>query len=218
MEHLLISFSGIDCSGKSTQIALLSQALSTRGRRPRIFWLRPGYSPELNALKSVARRLVPGRLPAASDPDARARTFERPGVTGTWIRMAALDMAFQYGIKVRALSSFGRDVIADRYIDDSLLDLELRFPGLGVGQWGSLRLARAMAPRPETTFLLMLPHAEMLRRMSIKREPFPDPPEIRDRRYAAYQGMAATGRYQVIDAGRTIEEVHADILERVLDG
>jgi thymidylate kinase len=215
---MLITFSGVDCAGKTTQISLLENALARRGERTSVFWLRPGYSPELNALKSLARRVVPRALPTSSDPAARAKTFERAGVSAAWIRVAAMDMAFQYGVKLRAMSASGRVVIADRYLDDSLLDLELRFPGRKVDRWPALRVAKALSPRPAHAFLLMLPHAEMLRRMEIKNEPFPDPPDIRDRRYEAYERMAATGRYQVIDAGRSVEEVHADVLQRVLRG
>ncbi len=54
--------------------------------------------------------------------------------------------------------------------------------------------------------------------MAIKNEPFPDPPEIRDRRHAAYCEMAALKRpfRHVIDAERPIEAIHDDLLRGAL--
>lgn len=213
---MLITFSGVDCAGKSTQISLLEGALGEGGLGTRVFWHRPGYSAELNALKALVRRVAPRALPGPGNPAARERAFGSAGVSTTWIRLAALDMAFQYGVKLRTLSATGVAVIADRYLDDSLLDLEVRFPGREVARWPTVRMASAMAPRPTHAFLLMLPHEVMLQRMERKQEPFPDPPHIRDARFDAYRRLADSGRYRVIDANRSIEDVHAEIRGCVL--
>ena len=60
--------------------------------------------------------------------------------------------------------------------------------------------------------VLMLPHEEMLRRMAIKKEPFPDPVEVRDARYRAYVELSQRKDATVIDAGGTIEQVHQSVL------
>jgi hypothetical protein len=52
----------------------------------------------------------------------------------------------------------------------------------------------------------------MLARMAQKQEPFPDPPEIRDRRAFAYHELARSGRVQAVDASGSIEAVHRVIL------
>ena len=53
----LISFSGVDCSGKSTQISAVIDRMRQRGERPFYIWLRVGYTPLFSALKDVMRRL-----------------------------------------------------------------------------------------------------------------------------------------------------------------
>ena len=61
----LVIFSGMDCSGKSTQISALMESFKQRGERPIYIWLRVGYTPLFNAMKSLLRRLAGSkRLPA----------------------------------------------------------------------------------------------------------------------------------------------------------
>ncbi len=213
---MIITLSGIDCSGKSTQLEHLERALRDRGQRVRRVWYRPGYSREMDALRAVVRRVRSGALPTTADPDARQRAFARPGVGRAWIGMAVVDTLLQYGVKVRAASAAGEVVLCDRYVEDALLDLRLRFPSDWDGSGRLARLLRAACPRPDLALLLMLSHAEMLRRQGEKQEPFPDPPALRDARFDAYSELARGGRLTVIEAGRPIDVVHADVLSRVL--
>src|SRR5580698_10558635 len=54
----LVVFSGVDCSGKSTQISLLINTLTERGEKPFYFWSRVGYTPGFEVLKTALRRAV----------------------------------------------------------------------------------------------------------------------------------------------------------------
>lgn len=211
---MLITFSGIDCAGKSTQIERLSDALESRGERVVRFWYRPGYSPELDALRKFVRRLRPGALPTTNDPQARARVFQRRGVKTSWVRIAEADTLLQLAGKVRWWRSRGRAVICDRWISDALIDLRLRFSEENPATL--LPKLIPLCPEPDHQFLLMLGREEMLRRMAVKQEPFPDAPEVRDRRFALYESLSTSGRLSVVDCERSIEAVHRDILGRVL--
>ncbi len=212
---MIITFSGIDCAGKSTQIERLDAALRGRGHRIHRTWFRPGYSTELDALRRAVRRLRPGTLPSAGASQARTEAFARPNVRRTWVAMAVADTLLQIALKVRARSLAGWTVLCDRWLDDAALDLSFRFPDLERVLTPTLAAVRAACPRPDVSFLLMLPHEEMLRRMEIKAEPFPDAPEVRDRRYHAYADLARTGRFEVIDATPPIEVIHQGLLDRI---
>ena len=212
---MIVTFSGVDCAGKSTQIERLHQALASRGHRVHRSWFRPGYSAELDALRRVVRRLRPGALPSAGASQARTEAFTRPGVRRAWAAMAVADTLLQYALKLRVRSLAGWTVLCDRWLDDAALDLTFRFPELEGVLRPALAAVRGVSPTPEVAFLLMLPHAEMLRRMEIKDEPFPDEPALRDRRYAAYAELAETGRFEVVDAARPIDALHEVLLARV---
>ena len=211
MAGRLIALSGVDCAGKSTQIALLARALEERGERPRVIWFRPGYSRELDALRALVRRVRPGSLPTVQNPERRQQAFARPRVQKAWLAMAGADILLQLALKVRLLVLTGHSVICDRYVADARLDLELRFPGLALRHQNLLDAAARACPAPDRWFLLNLPEDEMLRRMEQKREPFPDAPGVRRARYAAYQAMALRPEVIVIDAARPIEAVHGAI-------
>ena len=210
---MIISLSGIDCAGKSTQLDRLEMALTERGHRIRRVWFRPGYSPLMDSVRSRIRRHRPQAMPTSQAPKARAKAFAKPGVRQAWIAMATLDTLINLGGYVRTLSLRGYTVLCDRYVEDAMLDLNLRFPGL-VDADGRMRRALVRAcPTPDMAFLLTLSPEVVQARAAIKNEPFPDAPEIRDARYAAYMRLASEGCFTLIDAEAPIAEVTRSMLD-----
>ena len=203
----LVVVSGVDGAGKSTQIARLEARLRARGARPLVFWHRPGYSPELDALRRVVRRLRGGALPPPGPSAARERAFGRPSVRAAWLATALLDTFAQHALKVRTMLAAGRTVICDRGLADARLDLALRFPEavpLLERLWPAIE---ASTPRPDVSLLLLVSPEEARRRSEAKREPFPDPPEVRLARDRAYRELAGREPWRVIDAEADVETV-----------
>lgn len=214
---MIISLSGIDCAGKSTQLSRLEEALDARGHDVERVWFRPGYSAVMDKLRAGVRRVRPQTLPRESAPAARGRAFSRPGVSQAWVGMAVIDTLINLGGYVRWRSLLGKTVLCDRYIEDALVDLSLRFPAL-VEADGALRrtLVRA-CPTPDVAFLLSLSEEEVARRALIKAEPFEDPPEVRAARYAAYMELARMGRFTLIDAEQPVEHVTRALLDALCE-
>ena len=52
----MISISGIDCCGKSTQIELLCEELKSKGRKCEVVWSRGGYTPGIQVVKGIFRK------------------------------------------------------------------------------------------------------------------------------------------------------------------
>lgn len=213
----LIAFSGMDCAGKSTQIALVADEFARRGVDARVLWYRPGYSAELDAVRRTIRRFRAAALPSPADTAKRAEVFERPGVSTAWVAVASLDMLLQYGVKVRALRSAGVTVLCDRYLLDAWIDLELRFPKQRKHVEPMLHAVSHACPRPDAAVLLTLDEREALVRAARKREPFAEEAELRARRRAAYEQHMARFDVTPVDAGRSIDEVHADVLAFLLE-
>lgn len=212
MTRRLIVVSGVDCVGKSTQIEMLRAAEELRGAAVQVVWHRPGYSPALDLLRRLVRRVHPKALPTTADAAARERFFSNSRARRLWATIAVLDTLLRYALALRFYLLLGRVVVCDRYMEDGVLDLRLRFPELNVERWLLTRLTRLAIPRPDLHFLLTIPRATMLQRMDSKREPYPDPSDVRDRRYAEYTQMARSGEFVVIDASKSIEAVHAEML------
>lgn len=216
--HMIISISGIDCAGKSTQIALLKERVTLQKARKSavIIWYRPGYSQTVDRLRSLVRRRMPRILPTSADIKRRRNAFGRRGVSEAWIIMALVDCFFQYAVRVRWLSWCGRTVICDRYTWDALIDLDLRFPGMNSWLRRILCGVLKLCPQPKHSILLMISPGEIEARAKKKNEPFPDSESVRSERIKRYMELADSGRLLVIDGTANPGDVNDQIL-RILN-
>ena len=124
---LLICLSGIESSGKSTQLERLMETARGEGRRPIYLWTRPGYTRNLEAAKRLARRLMGagGRGKNAKAADRAPRSYPRRAEgfrhslhRQLWLALALLDLIWVYGFQIRFWRASGRTVICDRYLWD----------------------------------------------------------------------------------------------------
>lgn len=207
---MLIAVSGIDCSGKSTQISWLLKLIQ-QTQYVSILWYRPGYSQELDGVRRFLRRISPGAIPAPGQSSRRDEVFGRRWVRQLWLVMAVVDIVIQYGVKLRIRLLRGQWIICDRYLEDGLIDLALKFPTQFRKNGWTSRWLRRLCPVPDHLFLLMISEDDQSRRLTEKNEPFSDQPETRIRRREAYRQLAASGRMTVIDANRPVEAVFDDI-------
>jgi dTMP kinase len=140
---VFVSFEGVDGSGKSTQAALLRDALAAEGRR-----------------------VVLAREPGGTDLGERVRTLllEGPAMT-PWAEAAlfAAARAELVAAVVRPALERGEDVICDRYVDSSLAYQGLA-RGLGVEPVLELNLQAVQGLLPDTTVLLIVDPVEAARR------------------------------------------------------
>jgi thymidylate kinase len=150
---LLVSFSGLDGAGKSTQIANLQRALQARGLRTRLlaFWddvvvlsrYREGF---VHKVYGSERGIgAPGKPVNRRDKNVRRWYL-------TVVRHALYFLDAVRLIKVIAAARrSGEDVvILDRYIYDELANLPLVNPGTRI----FVRAVSALVPRPDVAYLL----------------------------------------------------------------
>jgi thymidylate kinase len=216
-QGLLITFSGLDGAGKSTQIALLMKRLHRDGREPRYVWTRGGYTPLLERLKGLLRRL-PGRIvpPSGHNPQ-RTQAFRRGWVRRLWLALALLDLVWLYGVRVRWWRWRGRNVICDRYLWDTQMDFRLNLPQENVENKWLWRLLARVTPKPDAAFLLLVPVEESVRRSDVKGEPFRDTPEVLAQRLTLYEAWARQDerRWHVLDGRRPVDELASGVWETI---
>jgi thymidylate kinase len=150
---LLISFSGLDGSGKSTQIANLQQFLQNRGQHCKLlaFWddvvvlsrYREGF---VHKVYGSERGIgAPGQPVNRRDKNVRKwyLTLARHG-------LYLLD-ALHLAVVVAAAKRSGVDaIIMDRYIYDELANLPLANPATRI----FVRAVHGIVPRPDLAYLL----------------------------------------------------------------
>ncbi len=222
----LISFSGLESSGKSTQIDTLVAELRRCGERPLCLWTRPGYTKRLEAAKRAVRRLKGAARPAR--PNAigqqgarvpryprRASDFRRTWKRRLWLRLALIDLLATYVLQARLWRLRGRTVVFDRYLTDGVVDFRVNFPDEAVEAMWLAKLLRAAAPRPDAAFLLDVPVEESIRRSDARRRGHRETREVLERRRAAYAQLAEGGNWTVIDGRASQDEIARIVAERI---
>lgn len=202
MTGTFFSFEGIDGAGKTTQVALLRDALEARGHR--VVCLR---EPGGTALGEKIRALL---LDRTEDPPSPA----------TELLLFAAARAQIVATRVRPEVDAGAVVILDRFTDATYA-YQGYGRGLALDHILSLEQIAAVI-EPVRTWFLDLPPAESARRCAARGET-PDRMEaegdlFRTRVRAGYLERARLNpsRIEVVDAARSIEVIASRILAQAL--
>ena len=74
----IVFFSGLDCSGKSTQIEILNKKLKKDKQKVLVFWSRGGYTNGFQKLKDVIRGFSGEKLPKPGFTPEREKALSNP--------------------------------------------------------------------------------------------------------------------------------------------
>jgi thymidylate kinase len=133
----LISLSGIDGAGKSTALKQIEYVCDSLELKHKRVWLRVGNSETMQIVNKLIRFVFPKLLLSAKelpetskmevDNHADELVVSNPFISTLWFYFSLFELAAQVFFKVRVPMLFGRVVICDRYLADSILDLMTRF-------------------------------------------------------------------------------------------
>ncbi|WPM32339.1 dTMP kinase [Hydrogenobacter sp. T-2] len=189
---MLITFEGIDGSGKSTQAKRLYEYLKAKGYKVSLY-RDPGSTP----LAEKIRELL---LSFEMDPTTELLLFESARSSLVWERIFP-DL------------KEGKIVILDRFIDSTTA-----YQGYGreinLGTVSILNHIAIRGRKPDITFLLNVPLEVALERIEGKKTRFEDKDYLRKVR-DAYILMANQERERIVllDGNRDVERVFEDILK-----
>ncbi|RMH08086.1 MAG: dTMP kinase [Aquificota bacterium] len=189
---MLISFEGIDGSGKSTQAKRLFEHLRSKGYQASLY-RDPGSTP-------LSERLRELLFEFEMDPTTELLLFESARSSLVWEKVFP---------DLRA----GKIVILDRFVDSTTA-----YQGYGreinLGTVSVLNHIATRGRKPDITFLLNIPLEIALERIRNKKTRFEDPKYLRKVR-DAYILLAhqEKDRFVVIDASKPEEEVFGQIVK-----
>jgi len=203
----LIIFSGLDGAGKSTQIEFLMDYFCNRGRSPKFIWTRGGYTSLFNNLKNLLRILLGKRIPPPGRNEERERVMRSRWMQQLWLVISLLDLLRVYAVQIRFWLWSGKIVICDRYLADTLIDFKINFKNLNVERWFLYKLLLRASPRPDASFLMLIPVEEAIKRSGQKDEPFPDSPQVLTKRLCMYKELLNDGNWTILDGLKSKEEL-----------
>jgi dTMP kinase len=197
---LLVTFEGIDRSGKTTQARMLTDALGERALPVR----EPGGTPMGERLRELLKDPaveMSARTEALLFAAARAQLVERV---------------------VRPALESGLVVVSDRFLDSSLA-YQGEARGLGVEEVARVNEWAVAGLKPDVTFLLALSPEDAAARTAGTDRFEGEGVGFQRKVQEAYERMAAKdpARWRRVAANRPPEEVHAEVLavvEAVLQG
>ncbi|MBQ7649931.1 MAG: dTMP kinase [Victivallales bacterium] len=202
---LFITFEGGDCAGKTTQLRMLEAWLRERGRSV-ICTREPGGTSLAENIRGLLLSKGDGE---SMTPQAELLLFS-----------AARAQHVKHVVMPQLLS--GGVVLCDRFID-STVAYQGFARGLDMDFIRRLNSFCTDGCLPDLTFLLDLPLAESRRRLA-SRAGGEEPDRMEDENNSFHAKVRegflkiaeeAPGRVKVIDATRTVDEIHSDIIEVV---
>lgn len=210
----MISFSGIDCAGKSTQIDLVAKKLINK--KVRIIHSRGGYTPLLETVKTLIRK--DKGLDRAQQDAYRKQIHGSSKKRKILLWVSILDIAVYYGIYFRLVELFGTIILADRYFWDSYIDFKLKYSECDFEKWLVWKLAKLIYLKPKKALIYTIPTELSMYRSTLKDEPWPENAQQRKIRIEKYVEEIQKGRWNcIIDATPSIEEVFQETMEYILE-
>jgi len=222
MKRKIIVLMGLDGSGKTLQANMLAEWLAARGEKAEVVWMR-GESYMTAPLIRIGKAVLGGpreekRGEGIADPDSyrkytrsKQSMFRNPLLRSIWRSTTLIDHYISFRRAVGRLKRDVTTVILDRYVYDSMIDIDSAFGSEGRE---ALRLLGSvffrLFPRPDKVLLLDLPPEESMKR----KDDIPSIEYLESRR-PVYHIIAEHVGASTVDATKSKEDVQTDIRREI---
>lgn len=211
---MLVTFSGVDGCGKTTQAKALQSAFDTCHIQTKYVWNRGGSAPWLRFFTRWTRRQTQTTYKTLSveKVHSRQQKFRSLWLRWGWAWLTAVELLLRYTWHVALPLLCGQVVICDRYLYDTLADWAAYFHEATVEKRWAAKMLRLFSPRPRVAYWLDVP-LEIAKDRSI--DQVPDDFLLAQR--ATYQRLTALlGLQRLEGLHRTWQEISDDIVYEVL--
>jgi len=160
---MLIAFSGLDGSGKTEHSQALLDAFKICEINPRYVWSRAGSLPLTNAMNKCIKYIRRKDKKKLNVNNSNTYLTRNKFKVALWIIINYVDIILYYFFKIKIPLIFGKVVISDRYIYDSIVDLEYLKGSKNCNRI-LYKILGYLTPSPDILFFLDLDPAIILNR------------------------------------------------------
>ena len=211
---MIVSFSGIDGSGKTIHVRSLAGAFVTAEIKSRILWSRFGSS-TWRSDPGRARSNEVGISDTATSLARRRRRLRHPVIRFGWLLYNLTSCIFLYNGRVRFGRCLGNVVICDRYIYDAAVEIRASLPdGARLSRWAERLLIRS-CPRPDVAWLLDVPAGLSVERQADENRSTAACEEL-SRQRSMYLALARAYGLNVITTDSGPEETTSHVVRETL--
>lgn len=211
---MIVSFSGIDSAGKSTQIELLYQYCLDHDIKVRKIWGKARGTPGVLLLKELVRR--DRSMSLENKLKYREEVYRSTGKKRLLLFASMMDLCWYFGIYYRLLNLRYDVVICDRYVWDTYVEVKNEFQDIDVDSWLLWKLVKLCSPRPDVSIMLVIPAEESIRRDIDKQDLTVDSLEIKKRKIALYMDLLDKGKWQtVLDGMKDKASIHQKVIKEL---
>lgn len=204
---MIVSFSGIDSAGKTTQIKLVEEYCTAHNISYRKIWAKARGTPGIILLKSLIRR--DKKLNFEQQLVYREKIYESRYKQRLLLIASLLDLLWYFGIYYRILGTKYRLLILDRYLWDTYVEVKCEFDKVDFEKWALWRMLAKISPIPSISILYTIPAEESIKRDIEKNDLTVDSIDQKKEKIKFYEQLVERGKWSdVIDGMHTIEEVH----------
>jgi len=207
-KRLLICFTGIDGTGKTTHATKIVERFKSMGIPSQYVWCN--WDPKISLPFMAFIYLVTGGY--------RRKDYHKSRILRKiWNYIVIFDFLCIYLFKVKIPLLIGKNVVCDRYVYDMVADL--MYDGLYNEKASKILLK--LIPEPDLTFMLDVPEeisgsrkSDTKHAVNIKESD--DAIDYLRIHRKAYLGIAESLNIPVIDATREFDELHEELYSKVL--
>lgn len=214
----MYTFSGIDSSGKTTQIDMLIQYCKDNNIEVYKRWSKGRATPGVLWLKKVFSKDTGKDLNREEILEHREANWNNPKKKYLLLVASILDLWWFWGIHYRILDRNHKVFICDRYLWDTYIDFKTEFSEYNVDKWLIWKIAVFLAPKPKHSFMFYITAEESFRRDNDKGDPDRDELERKREKVKKYEILMEQGKWDTIVSGmQTREEMFSIVKGKIFE-